>query len=426
MNWILTFLLIGVGIGLIVYWILMEIFLFRVRKGESRNEEREATRFEPKTAVLLALRGADPALEICVNCVLTQDYGPYSVFFLVDNETDPAATVVREILNSTGSEKGRLVVFENHLSTCSLKCGALSQMWEKLKDSDFEVFVNVDSDTNPPRDWLRRLVAPLQNPEIAVASGARWYVPAKCQLGSVIRHLWNMAAVIQMFFFRIPWGGSLAIRREVFEKGKLAEIWSRSFTDDTVTSVPARKLGKKCQVIPSLLLVNREECSMRSVYPWLKRQILCVRKYHPSWIFMIFQGIFLATPIAAILGGLAVGAFQANWALVVPALLFLGVWFLGICVAFFIMEERVHGALRRQGESIPKRKLSFMLGACFLIPLAQLLYLTAIIGSYRLKTVKWRGIQYVLGPKNSIQMAGYVPYAEVEAEDLPVSENESL
>ncbi len=407
---------------MIVYGILMEIFLFKMRNGK-RNEKSGGGKFEPKTAVLLALRGADPSLEVCINCALTQDYGPYSVFFLVDNETDPAVSIVRKVLKSTGSERGNLVVFENRLTTCSLKCGALSQMWEKLKDTDFEVFVNVDSDTNPPRDWLRRLVAPLQDSRIAVASGARWYVPAKFQVGSVMRHLWNMGAVIQMFFFRIPWGGSLAIRREVFEKGDLAGIWSRSFTDDTVTSVPARKLGKKCAVIPSLLLVNREECSMSSVYPWLKRQILCVRKYHPSWIFMIFQAIFSVMPIAAALAGAVVGIFMTNWTLFALAVLLLGGWFLGIGLAFCIMEESVHKELRRQGESIPRRKIRFMLGTCLLIPSAQFLYLTAIVGSYRLKKVTWRGIQYVLGPKNSIQMTRYVPYAEVDAQ---FSKNESL
>lgn len=405
------------------YWLLMGIFLLQMKASKKKENGEKKILFEPRTAVLLPIRGADPSLENCVKNILAQKFKPYSVFFLADNETDPAVQTVRNILKTSGSEKGNLVIFEKHLPNCSLKCGSLYQMWERLKDSEFEVFVNVDSDTNPPPDWLQRLVEPLKNPNIAAASGLRWYLPENLNGGSVIRQLWNMGAVLQMFFFQIPWGGSLAVRREVFEDGSLAEIWSRSLTDDTVTTIALQRIGKKCAILPSLLLVNREECSIPAFYPWLKRQLLCVRKYHSSWNFVAFQALFLGVPVGAAILCETGSLFQEKTNLSVWAILFLSVWFLGIGTAFWFMDESVRKELRGQGEKVPQRSWRFMLGSCLLIPAAQLIYLAAALGNFRMKSVTWRGIQYVLGPKNSIQMVRYVPYAQI---NRPLAENESL
>ena len=65
-------------------------------------------------------------------------------------------------------------------------------------------------------------------------TGNRWYAGKRRLLGSQVRAAWNAAAISQMSFFQIPWGGTLAIRRETLAETDLLSKWSQSVNDDLV------------------------------------------------------------------------------------------------------------------------------------------------------------------------------------------------
>src|SRR4030095_11007949 len=53
------------------------------------------------------------------------------------------------------------------------------------------VFVFVDSDTRPSKQWLRNLVAPLSDPRIGAATGYRWFISKRETFASEMRNMWN-------------------------------------------------------------------------------------------------------------------------------------------------------------------------------------------------------------------------------------------
>ena len=57
---------------------------------------------------------------------------------------------------------------------------------------------------------------------MGVASGNRWYMPAEATAGSLVRYLWNAAAVVQMYWYGIAWGGSLAFKTKLLREAGLA------------------------------------------------------------------------------------------------------------------------------------------------------------------------------------------------------------
>jgi len=176
----------------------------------------------PRTAVVVCLRGSDPFLADNLRAVLDQDYPDYSVHIVVDSPDDPAWDAVRKVVAQFDAQRVRVTTLEERKETCSLKCSSIVQVVSRLDDS-YEVVALADADTSPHRTWLKELVMAMADDDVGAATGNRWYMPSRSSVGAVERYLWNAAAVVQMFCYSVPWGGTLAIKREVFRKCNLLE-----------------------------------------------------------------------------------------------------------------------------------------------------------------------------------------------------------
>src|SRR4051794_14574103 len=216
----------------------------------------------PRAAVILAVRGADPSLADCLDGLLRQDYPHYDVHVVIDSPTDPGRAVVERV---AGHSPRVHVSYLDPRPTCSLKLSALVQAVGALDDSVGAVAL-IDADVVPHPGWLRDLVAALAAPGVGAATGFRWYRPARCNPGSLVRYLWGVAACTQMYAFDIPWGGSLAFRAELFRAANLSEQWARAFCEDTAFYRVLHDRGLRLRFLPSVTMVNRESIDLRSCF----------------------------------------------------------------------------------------------------------------------------------------------------------------
>ncbi|MDO4569701.1 MAG: glycosyltransferase family 2 protein [Planctomycetia bacterium] len=399
----------------IAHYVTMFGFL---RKMRIKEWQSPATPYEPKAAVLLTLRGADPFLARCVEGLMRQKYKDYTIFFIVDHESDPALPVVNALLEQYPEQNHCVVVVQNHFDTCSLKCNSLYHLLDSL-DESFEVVATIDADAIPKENWLRELVEPLSDPRFGVASGIRWYLPEKNTMGALVRRLWNIAAVNQMVFCRIPWGGSLVLRKDVFRQPEMKDMLCRSFSDDVPLYALARSLGKQVVVTPSLLMVNREQISLCSFYEWVKRQVMCARFYHPRWTLLVAQAFFLTVPllVAFVLG--LVGLWRQEMSLASWSFGAIALYILGVLGALLIMDGDVRKYLRSRGETLPPQSCGVILKTTLAVALTQLVYSCAIVGVFRMSQVWWRGVCYVLEGKGKVRLVEYIPYADVAQSQNP-------
>ena len=72
-----------------------------------------------------------------------------------------------------------------------------------------------DADTIAHPTWLRELAGALADPTVGAATGNRWYMPDEISAAAMVRYLWNAAAIVQMYCYRIAWGGTLAVKTSV-------------------------------------------------------------------------------------------------------------------------------------------------------------------------------------------------------------------
>jgi cellulose synthase/poly-beta-1,6-N-acetylglucosamine synthase-like glycosyltransferase len=398
--------LIGLTISILPFAIAVTSKFF----AASSKQEPSFNSWYPKTTVILSLRGADPFLPDCLQALLNQNYPTYNVQIIVDSREDEAWEVIDKTLyNFGGTTPVKVNVLEVKLSTCSLKCSALIQAIANLED-DCEVVAFVDADTLTHRNWLRELMMPFSNPTVGATTGNRWYVPDYQLWGSLVRYIGNIPSVVHMSIHNVPWGGTLAIRTQALRHSRLLEQWSQGLVEDVVVYKAMQKQGLRVQSVPSLIMVNREQCSLSNYIPWLKRQLLCVRLYHPSWLFVVVHVMVTTlTPLLAV-GLLAMAVINYQWEAVTWVAGGLFCYGIGQFLLVSILEQGVRQVVHNRKEFIPKISAITMLKIFVAIPLTQLIFMWAIVSVMKARSIDWRGITYeIQGPWN-VRLSNYHPY----------------
>lgn len=390
--------------------LLVAGFVARLRRGVGGREgERPATGdAAPRVRVVLCLRGADPFLPQCISALLNQDYANFDILVLIDHPEDPSREVVEALVRGSG---GRISIefLAEHRETCSLKCSSLVQAIDHL-DPEVGVLALVDADVVTHRTWLSELVGALRDPEVGAATGNRWYMPEQASWGALVRYNWNAAAVVQMYWYRIAWGGTLAIKTEVFRRSELRHRWANAFCEDTMMFRALRELGLRVEFVPSLMMVNRETCDLPGYFGWVKRQLLTARLYHPRWLAVLAHGISTTLLLGAGVGLMLAALVARDWAAFYWAGGGMGGYLAAMVLLLLSMEIPVRQLVLDRGE--PTRWLGFWraLQLVAAIPLTQVVYPLALLSVLAVREVSWRGIRYRIGGPWAIRRLSYSPY----------------
>ena len=382
----------------------------------------------PEVAVILPLRGADPSLEACLTGVLAQDYPVYQIHIVIDSPQDPAQAVVARVMARGHLPNTKVFVGarQDRSEHCSLKLSAQRQVLTRL-DESIAVVAFLDADAVPSANWLRAMVAPLADPRVGAATGIRWSVPADTGLGTHTRYVFNALSFPQMYLYRIPWGGSLAIRKNALYRTGLLDYWSRCFCEDTRAYGLLRAARLRLAFVPEATQLNSEVTDLAGAHYFMLRQLVCVRLHHVFWLRMLAVNSltvlsFLVCCLLALFGliGAAVsllGITTDLWMLVgfaiIPALYVAGV----------IATLTVGDHLIRRVVAAPPPAVKFpRLVWAILVTLFLATY--AIFQAPLIRSIQWRGINYEIKGRDRIRMSAYLPYSG--ADDAPVAAHSLL
>jgi cellulose synthase/poly-beta-1,6-N-acetylglucosamine synthase-like glycosyltransferase len=376
----------------VVSWLFVRVF-------HRQHSAKSTLRIWPKAGILLSLRGGDEELPMALQSLLDQDYPDYELHIVVDSEQDSAWPIVHEIV----AENPQSNVFVNTLHerpvTCSPHCASLAQAARSAETC--EILALVDGDVVAPRNWLRTLVAGLDRQDVGMVHGNRWYRFDQTGWGSAVRYCWNSAAVVVMYLFHIPWGGSSAMRRQDMIDAGVIDAWLTTLNQDNPAKVKMKKFGKRTIFLPELMILNRDAISLPVCTEFLTRQLMWGRLYSPArhWVYLLIHGwsvlVIEAAAVGLLLYGLATGDVQ----LVVTNALGLGALLLAIPLALARNEKTVRNALAERGEHIPAPTLGAILGFIPKTIFTQFVYAVALYKATVRKRLKWRNVEYeILGP----------------------------
>lgn len=408
---------VALAIFAIVQAVLVLAFLRALRHQPTVSTGDEK---QPKVALILCLRGGDPFLDDCIQAILNQDYPNYDVHIVIDHQDDPARQIVDAALAKASSENVFVQFLTDRLETCSLKCSSLVQVVSQL-DESYDVMAQLDADTIAHRTWLRELVGPMREDDVGATTGNRWYMPDDVNWGTMVRWLWNAAAVVQMYCYRIPWGGTLAIKMDVVRQSDLLTRWSHGFCEDTMLAAFLKQRGQRVQFVPSLLMINRESCGLSDFTRWVSRQLLTARLYHPSWPLVAGHAILSSFLMAAAFVLCAIAIATNNYLAATLHASGLIVYQVSNFFLLWRLESAACRIVKRRGETCAR----FTLADLFKLPLAvvvtQTVYVTALLRAVLARTVAWRGAVYEIRGKR-VQLLEDCPFsAEEEANQSTMS-----
>lgn len=149
----------------VVYYLIAVVaglLWFRDRK----RQRALGTDFTPPATIFKPVRGADTEAWENFASFCRLDYPEYQIIFGVRDEDDPAVEIIRRLISDFPDSDIELVISSNEIGL-NRKVSNLNNMYPLAKH-DF--LLVVDSDIRVESDYLRRVVAPLQNEKVGMVT----------------------------------------------------------------------------------------------------------------------------------------------------------------------------------------------------------------------------------------------------------------
>ena len=382
---------------------------FRFLAYVRRCRAQEIGVYTPAAAVVIPVTGADAALESNIAAFMAQDYPRYQLVVVVADENDPAFGMLTALFNKFAGQGSPA-----HRDVSLLVAGPSQSQGQKVHNlvrglgavrPEIEVLVFADADARPGAAWLASLVAPLESRDVTVSTGFRWYLPGKTFV-SQLRAAWDtsIATFMGEHDCAFPWGGSMAIRTEDFNRLQVRErYWVSTVSDDYGLGRAVRDGGGRIRFEPSCLVASREDSSFVQFLRWTNRQIIITRVYAPRLWRMGLAGHALYS-LAFVWGFFVLLDPAAGWERLAALAL------LSVIIGLGMGKGKIRGIVAR--EIFPEeRELLGRYGMRYwqltmVVPWV-MMWNFAVAGFVR--TIEWSGVRYRLHSDHEVEILGRQP-----------------
>ncbi len=391
----------SLGFILLLQSVLAFVAALRFRHYSSRLLTPRQTRYQPKAVVIVPCKGLEHDFEENIRAILHQDYRDYEVIFVTESESDPAHGVLSRFVKQ--SRRSAWMVVAGEAQGQGQKVHNLCAAIEMLDSIDrrVEIMVFADSDARVTRNWLADLVAPLGDKRVGATTGFRWHLPAGDGSGfkgfaSILLSAWNASALALLGErSSFAWGGSMAIRRENFERLGIKRRWRGSVSDDYVLTSAIHEAGQRIKFVPQSLVASHSDATLRGLIEFTSRQMRITRVYSPRvWKLACATHTLYNLTLWGGLVWFAVSSLSGKPNHTLAALL-AGILLLG-ATAGALRATAAARLLTANRENVQKLWWAYTL----LGPFVSLLFLYNVIAAARTKRIVWRGIGYELVSPN--------------------------
>jgi cellulose synthase/poly-beta-1,6-N-acetylglucosamine synthase-like glycosyltransferase len=398
MDWYQNIALVAILSQIVFLFQCFRNYRYALRKYKKRRSWHELL-----AALIVPCKGLDAAFQKNISSFFNQDYQNYVLCFVVEDKSDAAYEELRKLRNqlSRSSKAKDVQIFvAGHAQGCSQKIHNLLYCYERV-GGDVEVLAFADSDVCVRRDWLSHIVWPLRKSKNGAASGYRWFIPKKNNPASLALSAVNakIAQLLGDTRFNQAWGGSMAIRVDVFRQVGLDKIWPKTLSDDLSLSYAVKKAAKKVAFVPACLVASYESTTWPKLFEFGRRQFLITRISAPgTWWFGLFSSLY---SVLGLYGGAALAVYAATtevknmWLFVAVPVLF----FAGQIIRAILRQKMISRLLEKD---LPQMKFAMaadILASWLWSPLLLFFILSSAFG----RTISWRGIRYkLLGPTETV------------------------
>jgi ceramide glucosyltransferase len=398
--------------GLLSIWLPLAVLPFiaaiavglsRLRR-QSRGPHSNDIPSEP-IDVLIPLKGLFQDQLAILSHTLEQTYSDYRVIFVLESERDPACEIVDQlVLEYSHAVK----VIAGVSVSCAQKNHSLLAGLRHVR-SEAEILVFCDSTNIANPDWLDRFTAAVRSGETEAVTTFRSFKPEPETLGAVCQAIYAAFVLLLAASLPKPWGGATAIRRETFERLKVAESWSKTVVDDLVLGNALESGGVAIRMDTGNLLTSPlRNQTVRGFFGYLDRQILFPKFTNPGiWLTMLI--VYLNLTLAFVVSVVVACLSAVGWLQVLPGLLACG---------FLVALSVVAVTLRR----VNPFGISWHKWLAYFVP-CMFFHAFVVVRSIFRNHIDWHGRRYWPGKDGVVLSAGFTNGDSPCALALPPSGN---
>ena len=328
--------------------------------------------FFPTLSILKPIRGAEPGAAENFRSFCAQDYPEYQIVFGALDPGDPGLAAARDAAAAHPGRDVALVAGEGTEGE-NPKVRNLLQMERRAR---YPLLLVSDSDVRAPRDYLRRIVAPLADPAVAVVTSP--YRSRGTGIGGLLQALGNatefqpsVLVARKVEGVRFGLGAGILIRREILDEIGGFPAVSRFLADDLMLGLLPARAGRR--VVLALPAVDHE-LGRVTLAAYVRRQIRWNRGIRAARPAGYAGLVWTRSTVAAVLLLVATGGSAAGWAAAAATL-----------TTRMAMAWRV-GAVGLEDPTVRKW--------IALVPVADLVAFGLWLAGFFGRTVEWRGVRY--------------------------------
>jgi ceramide glucosyltransferase len=351
------------------------------------GRRRPRSGWTPPVSVLKPLLGNDGQLYENLRSFCEQDYPAYEVLFGVRDQSDPAIHVVNRLRNEFPQLDIRLLVNDRVIGANG-KISNVANLWHEAKH---DVIVLADSDMRVGRDYLRAVVAPLEEKSVGLVT-CLYRSPARSGLGSTLATMfineWFFPAALvgaRLQPLRHAFGATIACRRDPLTAIGGFEAVADYLADDYMLGALVSQQGLRVVLSPYIVENASGERDLPSL---LARELRWTRT------------IRTVRPLSYFLSGLTHG-------LPLSLLFLLDSPSSELALAMVGLHLGLRGAVGRIVYSV--LRLPVPRGRLWLVPLRDSLSLMMWVLSFLGQSVRWHGRRLWVDAHGKIRLVAETP-----------------
>lgn len=148
-----------------IYYSIALFSCWRFFRTAARRPQHNR-RFAPALSILKPVRGLDPETYENFASHCRQDYPEYELIFCTGSPDDPAVPVIQQLMADFPERSIRLIFSDGH-NAVNDKVAKLRRLMEEAR---YEVLVMNDADVRVEPNYLRTVVAPLENENVGAVT----------------------------------------------------------------------------------------------------------------------------------------------------------------------------------------------------------------------------------------------------------------
>ncbi len=349
---------------------------------DRRRQRALGLGFAPPVTILIPVRGADVEAYQNFASFCRQDYPEFQLVFGCHNEHDSAVPIIRQLQTDFPSHSIDLVISANEIGA-NAKVSNLNNM---LAQAAHEHLIVVDSDIRVTPDYLRRVIAPMQQARVGMVTclyrgaNATTFAGLLENIGIAATFGPEVMSSRALEGIQFALGSTVVMRRAILNEiggfPAVADYLADDFRLGNLTAAAGYEVVLSDYVVSHIAAPDTMKSMLQHQLRWAR----AVRISRPKG----YAGLILTHGLAtSLLLLLTLGVTTFGWTLVALTLLlrFIAAIFAGVV----LMQDRV------------------LLKYLWLVPIRDLMGFGVWIVSFVGKEIRWRGNRFIVRRSGKIE-----------------------